>query len=425
MSRMFIRRQSTEVGSGDFVLDVGQHVLTAEEQFESEFGDITSLERDLLLLGASVFAIDRGVPRGEREEFARSLELSIPITNIGKLQPLITSIERTLRFLSNDRWTVQFRQQPGVLETKVKAVAKGNKTLLFSGGLDSLAASVEFGQGEDLCLVSHITRNLETKNTQHELVALLGQSGIVLPHYQFFVSSRDCTNFDHDSENTQRTRSFLFLILGALVARRLEHKEIVMMAENGQLAIHLPLNSARIGAFSTHTAHPDFIVRMEGFLNSALDTHFKVSNPYVLKTKSETISVLVSKFTSAIPVANSCWRNAHLPQGKTHCGECIPCFVRRIAIEFHVGDVTAYNRDVWGNGVSELLPDDEGRRNLIDLCEFILQFEKDSLPQLMDKWPELYSPNLDSNATIAMYRRSAAEARTVLSRYPSVLPLLQ
>ena len=55
-------------------------------------------------------------------------------------------------------------------------------------------------------------------------------------------------------ENSQRTRSFLFLVLGALAARRAGHIEIVYLAENGQMAIHLPLTQGRIGAFSTHTA---------------------------------------------------------------------------------------------------------------------------------------------------------------------------
>ena len=62
----------------------------------------------------------------------------------------------------------------------------------------------------------------------------------------------------------------MFLILAALVARRLGRRDLLMIAENGQMAIHLPLSTARIGAFSTHTAHPDVLDSMQTILSSAL-----------------------------------------------------------------------------------------------------------------------------------------------------------
>ena len=64
---------------------------------------------------------------------------------------------------------------------------------------------------------------------------------------------------DNFRENSQRTRSFLFLTLAALVTRRCGFNKVLFMAENGQFAIHLPLNSSSVGPFSTHTADPQFI----------------------------------------------------------------------------------------------------------------------------------------------------------------------
>jgi hypothetical protein len=198
-----------------------------------------------------------------------------------------------------------------------------------------------------------------------------------------------------------------------------------MLAENGQMAVHLPLSHGRIGAFSTHTAHPDVLAKMEVFLNKALGTNLEIYNPYVAKTKAEVVNVVYKRLESAIPVANSCWKNAYLPEGKTHCGECVPCLVRRIALESYKPDPTAYARDLFSEDIAALSVGDEGRRNLVELCEFILQFETRQDLELMDLWPELYSSNIDAAATIDMYRRAAAESRSVLSKYSGLAGFLQ
>src|SRR5208337_1510406 len=90
---------------------------------------------------------------------------------------------------------------------------------------------------------------------------------------------------DADREETQRTRTFMFLAIAALCARRTGHKELVVIAENGQMAIHLPLSPARVGAFSTHTAHPEFVALAAEFFGCLLDTSFIVRNPYLYTTK--------------------------------------------------------------------------------------------------------------------------------------------
>ncbi len=425
MSRVFVWRAGTRPSGWDVVLDVESHVHTGEAFFQQHFGSITSLERDLLMIGASIFAVDRGIRRGEREDFARTLEVSIPIVNAVRLQPVTSQIEAVLRYLSNDRWRIFFRQEGGQPEEGFNTSAIDGQTLLFSGGLDSLAAALEFGRANQMQLVSHVTRNRQIREAQSQLVQLLEGSGVQLPHLQLFVSSSDAPGFDHDIESTQRTRSFLFLIVGCLAARRLGHKEILMIAENGQMAIHLPLSHARIGAFSTHTAHPEVLNGMQSILNQVLSTNLRITNPYVSKTKAEAIQIVWQQMQRAIPVAISCWRHTRLPRSATHCGECIPCIVRRIALEYHGSDPTQYARNLFSENAGRLPPEDEGRRNLAELCEFTLFFEQQSDPELMDHWPELYSPYLDPQTTMAMYRRAALETRTVLSRYAGLTPLLQ
>lgn len=424
--KVWVTRDNVPNVEADLTLDTSSNLFTGEKSFIEEFGNPTTLEADLLLIGSSIFAADRACERGEREDYQRRIEISVPVVNVSRLVPMKPQLERILRILSNDAWRIELRQAPGVTEEDMFLPQSIGQVLLFSGGLDSVAAAVAlWEQHGQLELVSHVTRNQHTSRAQTSLVEVLRSNGIEFPHRQFFVSSRSSEQAEHDVEDSQRTRSFLFLTLAALVARRTQHYEIVYLAENGQMAIHLPLTSGRIGAFSTHTAHPEFLRTMEGFLAHVLNAPISITNPFLYRTKAEVIQTLVTKVPKLVDISQSCWRNARLPPGVTHCGECIPCFIRRIAIEFHVSaDPTTYKSDPWKKDVLSLPSDDLARRNLVDLIEFILKIEKSSAEEIMSEWPELYSRYFDAYEVIDMYKRFAREARIVLVRYPSMKRLL-
>jgi hypothetical protein len=165
---------------------------------------------------------------------------------------------------------------------------------------------------------------------------------------------------------------------------------------------------------------------MEEFLSRALDASLRIVNPYAGMTKSEVVRIVRARMPDAIAVTESCWRNARLPAGKTHCGACVPCFIRRLAIEADGhADPTAYVHDVWASSAGQLDETDEGRRDICDLAAFIHHFCSDTDVELDDGWPELSNQkNPDRATVVGMYRRFAQEARTVLKRYPigSILP---
>ena len=289
--------------------------------------------------------------------------------------------------------------------------------LYSRGGLDSLAAAFQSASASARTfLVSHVTRNKQTARRPIRVSRSPFISWHSTSHYQFFVSSQadEEQAFDHDVETSQRTRSFLFLVLGALAARRLGSNEILMMAENGQMAVHLPLTNARIGAFSTHTAHPDVLAAMQRFLSTALGYPISIVNPFIHHTKAEVISDIARDCADLIPLSESCWKNTRLPQDFTHCGECIPCYVRRIAVETWIPDPTAYLRDPWRQVPSSTAEDDIAHRNLYDLVEFVRRVSKYSVEEMTNEWPELYSPNLSAAQVIDMYKRFASEALAVL-----------
>lgn len=427
MRHFVAQREAAPVPAGAEVLRAGVNLFTGESDLETAFGPPTSLESDLLLLASSILAADRATARGEREDISREFRLTVPIVNIGCLMPVIDLVEEALNRLSNDAWTVEFVHVGGEPETAAPVTPRAGKTLLFSGGLDSLAAAIEFGaEPGSLQLVSHKTRNRYTDASQRELVSRLVELGYTSPHRQCFVSSRSGgpTELDHDEENSQRTRSFVFLVLGGLMARRSGHRELLYLAENGQMAIHLPLTHGRVGAFSTHTAHPDVLLSMEAFLSQVFGDEFHIVNPYVHRTKKEVVEVVFNAAPQLLPISNSCWKNSRLPASATHCGACVPCYVRRIAIESFTADETAYHRDPWSEEVAAMASDDDARRNLVDLCELVKRIELSTDEDMLSEWPELYAESIDEGQVIAMYRRFCAEARAVLAGYPGLAPLL-
>jgi 7-cyano-7-deazaguanine synthase in queuosine biosynthesis len=233
---------------------------------------------------------------------------------------------------------------------------------------------------------------------------------------------------DDEREDSQRTRSFLFLVLASLSARRIGFRKIIYIAENGQFAIHLPLTSARVGPFSTHTAHPQFIDLMQDIFRSVLGTKdLQILNPFLYKTKAEVLATVGKEIWKLFPLSVSCWRGSRL-QTSNHCGECIPCLTRRIAVESLDLKFDEYERDLLKEDVGSLSEDDLGKRNLSDLLEFILHFFHSSpskKDQIIENFPDLINEYIDQDEAIAMYVRFSKEAMKVLNRYRGIRPLIK
>jgi 7-cyano-7-deazaguanine synthase in queuosine biosynthesis len=421
------------VGEG-LILCPGINLYTGSMEFVKEFGNLSSLEEDVLNVGAAIFGSDIGIKRGEQESIVRSIELTIPVVNLPKFKQVSEDISYALYILSHDAWTINFIQKPGIPEPISLSNPKSNGTvLLFSGGLDSFAASIKLANSVDkIHLVSHVTANPLLLRTQKELFEYLcveypdrfnrnsfRVSGIDKPTKGLFFPH------DKDREETQRTRSFMFLSLAGLVARRRLVNDIVMIAENGQMAIHLPLTAGRISTFSTHTAHPDFINLMSKILSILLSYEIDIHNPFLYLTKAEVIKGIFPSHQTKIIQTVSCWKASRVSKFN-HCGICIPCLVRRIALEHNKYPLNEYAVDLFNLPISGLPPDNDGKRNLVELCEFISTFSK-KLPRafMENQYPELVSESFDVEKTILMYQRFSDEAIGVFQNYPNVLALMR
>jgi 7-cyano-7-deazaguanine synthase in queuosine biosynthesis len=406
----------------------GTNFFTGETQFRSRYGEPTSLETDVLTVISAIFACDLAFKRGERSNFQRQIHLTVPVNNRLVFQNVADDLRFALARVSNDAWSLDFVQREGAPEHgRMWLQDREGKVLLFSGGLDSIAAAIMYGESkEQVYLASHFTNNQVVKGAQRSAYGYLqerfpGQFSYLPFRVSGIDKARDGFPFPKDREETQRTRSVLFLTLAALVARREGISDVVVIAENGQMAIHLPLSSARIGAFSTHTAHPEFVSIMGDVLSTLLDHPIRIENPFLYRTKAEVVATTVERHQPVIAGTVSCWKAARVSGEEKHCGYCIPCLSRRIALETHGLELSEYKRDILREQVSSLTPDDEGKRNLVELIEFVSVFgEPRPQAELEIMYPELFNEEIDASLAIEMYRRFAGESRDVFNRYPLV-----
>jgi 7-cyano-7-deazaguanine synthase in queuosine biosynthesis len=420
------------VAGSNLVIDQGKNLVIDLESF-STLGSVTSLDSDLIRIASYVYAADLSVLRLEREQHLRTLEVTIPIANYDLFERLRSQIENALTILSHDNWTIIFtRADMPPSSAQSHWPDKNNATLMFSGGLDSFCGAAHLLESaSELTLVSHINHNSPVKNAQTKLAAAIKKTfAKTVDHLQVLIHGRNFQEyvFPAEREDTQRTRSFLFVAISAVAARLSGSRRIIVMAENGQFAIHLPLSEARVGSFSTHTAHPEFLAAMQTFLRDLYScSDLEVTNPFLYLTKGEVTAVLPPSLRPTLEDSTSCWMASRIKE--SHCGICVPCLSRRVALEIHGIKFDEYNRDLLKEDIGALDASDNGKRNLIDMCQFIAMFSGPNAiasdDELAMTIPELLNEALDFDKAVAMYRRFSEQAANVFGRYPNVAPLLE
>jgi len=94
-----------------------------------------------------------------------------------------------------------------------------------------------------------------------------------------------------------------------------------------------------LGSLSTRTAHPEFLSRLRDLLAGA-GLRIRLENPYEDKTKGQMLNECKdqSLLEELALTSVSCGR--YRVFGYQHCGRCVPCQVRRAAINAweHVDD---------------------------------------------------------------------------------------
>jgi hypothetical protein len=271
---------------------------------------LNPVARDLLDIAAFIYHADGSVSRGtERdlfnEKWVRNFTFAIPVRrpDIWQQQSVRTALIEMLQYLSEDRFEFVFTQREALPEQLVfKEIGKelppcpeADCVALFSGGMDSLGGAVHLAaQGHKPLLVSHQSRSVMAALQKNLALPLRERFSWEFPQLGIWIN-RAGLGIGHAGlraiENSQRSRSFLFLALGSLLARELKLDRLIV-CENGITTFNLPRLGQVVGAQATRSTHPYFVRRFQDLASEVFGVDFTIEIPFVWKTRSQVIDIL-------------------------------------------------------------------------------------------------------------------------------------
>lgn len=317
---------------------------------KSNFGQLLQFAKaakkeavDFFMVSAAVYGIDRMVLRRPNsiDGWSRDLEVTFPVMDLNKWNPLAQDLSSMLSFLTGDYWVVNFSQSTLELPEQEIDQTYGvgfTQINLFSGGLDSLIGAIKFladNPNENLLVVSHYDSQMKgPKKDQYDLLQLLhakyAERLVAIPSVKVEL------DWKGKKETTFRSRSILFVGMAGIVADSLGLS--IKVPENGSVSLNYPLSPSRRSACSTRTTHPRILDSINDIWNR-LDLTANVENPFEFDTKGEMVNAIddISLEISEMMLrSNSCGKRRHderkeNPNAK-HCGVCMPCMYRRASL---------------------------------------------------------------------------------------------
>lgn len=316
---------------------------------------------DIMILAAHIYAADTRISRRSesQDSWTREVQMVIPVSDPERWEYVADLLQRMLNFLTGDRWKFSFRLRPSGFTRLTPArlglqrPAQFDHFTLFSGGLDSLIGAIDLLESGAIPLLISHAGDAPSSSAQYACFKELKDHYKNIPFERFRVAMSFPSNLvKHisEAENTTRGRSFLFFAIGVLAGTGLTSNFVLNAPENGLIAINVPLDPLRLGALSTHTMHPFYIARWNELL-AKLEIPGIIENPYWKCTKGEMVMGCANKdlLRKLIPVTMSCSspsKGRWLQYGVENCGYCLPCLIRRAALERAFGrgvDPTKYS----------------------------------------------------------------------------------
>lgn len=318
---------------------------------------LTDEAMDLFYISLMVFCVDRSVSRKKQEDvWTRDLELHIPVKAYEKWIHCKSILINALNLLTGDHWTIHFRKRMAITDDEGKyikgrwryrrSVRKIDSDIfcMLSGGLDSFIGAINLLEdGEKPIFVSHYGGGKGVKKYQDKVINSLKAQYAIDPKrfFRFYAASQN------GIEDSTRSRSLMFFAHAIAIASGMGHHVDLYVPENGVISLNIPLTVMRLGSLSTRTTHPYFMGMLQSLLTE-LGIDISLINPFQMQTKGEMI-----KTCKDFDFLNSHYQDtlscSHPDQGRWtgeavgHCGECLPCTIRKAAIKAAgLNDVTTY-----------------------------------------------------------------------------------
>lgn len=319
---------------------------------------------DAIIFGVLVYMADMRISRRiqAQDSWSREIILTIPVFDM-RWERFRETFERMLKFLTGDFWTIEFSQRQVKLAQGDKIADRSDKykvASLFSGGMDSLIAAINYmEQKQPTLLVSHAGES-RVRHWQTSLISVLdNEYGDTSHGNAYYWSNLNGVDFpEAGADLNQRSRSFLFIAIALFAMSGTAECVELLMPENGLIALNVPLEYLRIGSHSTRTTHPYYLKLWNDVASEMFG--YSISNPYWNKTKGEMALECLNKelLKTAMGLSYSCSsvNSVSIQSGKSnHCGHCLPCIIRRAAMHKAFGDYDP--SDYMDAEVSNLIKD--------------------------------------------------------------------
>jgi len=306
--------------------------------------NVSPTVRDLLGFAISVYIADEHLSRNETPDgWTRAIDFIIPVGNPSSWISSQDVLTNTLNVLSGDNYVFKWEKCDSIPKQK-KHRSKFPKNFdlisLFSGGLDSfLGVYQALSKGKKVILVSHQADPIAA-STQVELaryLKLLFPGNVTLIQCRVARSQTTSQLFSlpKKNEETHRSRSFLFLCLAIAVASASD-TQAILIPENGLIALNVPLQLSRMGTLSTRTAHPLYLKLFIETVKQLGAFTGHIHNPFLYQSKTDILTNVPENIKPLLLKTVSCshpdvfrWSGV---SKKRHCGYCVPCIYRRIAM---------------------------------------------------------------------------------------------
>jgi hypothetical protein len=300
---------------------------------------------DFAVIASAVAATDKALLRNDSPDgWTRIIDLCVSLAAPAAWNARRSELEEMLKFLTGDFWSLQFRSG-GIKPPKTKKPEKrkADCVCLLSGGIDSLVGAIDLtATGKSPLFVSQVVRG--DRGTQAKFASALGGSD---RHFQWSFAVRH----PGASEKSTRARSIVFFAFAALATSALrspmKSPVEIIVPENGFISLNVPLGPGRLGSLSTKTTHPVYMSAIQKIWDT-VGIQAQLVFPYRDRTKGELLRQCADRKKLVTLVGSSTSCGKYQRHNLTHCGECIPCLVRRAAfLEAGLSDTTVkgYVRD--------------------------------------------------------------------------------
>jgi 7-cyano-7-deazaguanine synthase in queuosine biosynthesis len=297
--------------------------------------------RDFLDLAASVYIADELELREKAPDgWTRTMDFFVPVKEPAVWEGATEVLRRTLTQLAGDSFAFSWAERSSLplIGRHRLGVPRGfDAVCLFSGGIDSLLGAYRLiAEGKRVLLVGHQADGT-TADAQKKLLHVIRQhfpTKAALIQCRVSRSSIESPRFPLPKkvEETHRPRSFLFLAIAVTIARAARIKEIYI-PENGLIALNSSLQISRVGSLSTRTAHPIYLKNFLDLVRSLGVYDGAIRNPFLYESKTDMLGSLEPQLRELVSRSVSCARPSRFKQMKVrHCGYCVPCIYRRIAM---------------------------------------------------------------------------------------------